>query len=32
MTARYQLLSLWPEQALALTTSIELVANLIGRA
>ena len=32
MSARYQLLSPWPEQALAFTTAIERVARLIGRA
>ncbi len=32
MSARYQLLSPWPEQAIAFTTSIEHVARLIGRA
>jgi DNA-binding MarR family transcriptional regulator len=32
MTARYQLLSPWPEQALAFTTAVENVVDLIGRA
>jgi DNA-binding MarR family transcriptional regulator len=32
MTERYQLLSPWPEQALAFTTSIEHVADVISRA
>jgi DNA-binding MarR family transcriptional regulator len=32
VSARYQLLNPWPEQALALTTAIERVARLIGRA
>lgn len=32
MSARYQLLSPWPEQALAFTTAIERVARLIVRA
>jgi MarR family transcriptional regulator for hemolysin len=32
MSERYQLLSLWPEQALAFTTAIERFARLIGRA
>jgi len=32
MSAPYQLLSPWPEQALAFTTAIERVARLIGRA
>jgi DNA-binding MarR family transcriptional regulator len=32
MSARYQLLSPWPEQAIAFTTAIERVARLIGRA
>jgi DNA-binding MarR family transcriptional regulator len=32
MSARYQLYSPWPEQALAFTTAIERVARLVGRA
>ena len=32
MSARYQLLSPWPDKALAFTTAIERVARLIGRA
>jgi len=32
MTARYQLLNPWPEKALAFTTAVEHVADLIGRA
>ena len=32
MSARYQLLSPWPEKAIAFTTSIERVARLIGHA
>jgi DNA-binding MarR family transcriptional regulator len=32
MTTRYQLFSPWPDQALAFTTAIEHVADLIGRA
>jgi len=32
MSARYQLLSPWPEQAIAFTTAIERVARLIDRA
>ena len=31
-TTRYQLLSPWPERALAFTTAVERVARLIGRA
>jgi len=32
MSARYQLFSPWPEQAIAFTTAVERVARLIGRA